>query len=675
MKNHILLRILSFSLVAGIALDARSAKPAAYLPQDTIAKTLGTLEVTASRLPGTVESSVPTQSISSADISSRGITDISDAMRRMSGVNLRDYGGAGGMKTVSLRGLGAQHTGVIYDGIAVNDVQTGQIDLSRFSLNNIGSLTVNAGETDDIFLPARASATASSIVISTFSDADFEANALHLTARAKAGGFGYYNPFFQISKTFRHKLALSLTGDFTHADNDYPYDIKNGSASHRAHRKNSMLNSGYGELNASWKPAIGQTVNFKAYYYQSGQRLPGPVTLYNPDSNEKLKQRNSFAQLGWRGKISSKVSMRADAKFNWAASRYQDINGIYPGGRLDSRYNQQEWYISSSALYRPVSGLQLDYSIDYFYNNLSSNRTSDIRPYRNSILQSVAAKYKVWRLSATAKLLYSIYLNRSHEGDKQAKDAKRLSPSLSLSIQPVDGQKFYVRASYKNIFRMPTFNELYFDHYGSINLNPEVADQYNFGLTWSVSAGDWLEDLTITADGYLNYVKNKIVAMPYNMFVMTMTNLGKVRILGLDVTLNAAFRITPCQKILLSGSYSYQRAAPRTDPDMLDWMKQVAYTPLNSGAASLTWQNPWVTLVAHTSGYSARYATNNNMPGTRIAGYMELGFTAMHEFKFAKSRSIEIRADLINALDKQYELVNLYPMPGRNWQASVTYRF
>ena len=33
---------------------------------------------------------------------------------------------------------------------------------------------------------------------------------------------------------------------------------------------------------------------------------------------------------------------------------------------------------------------------------------------------------------------------------------------------------------------MPTFNELYFDHYGSINLNPEITDQINAGVTWSL---------------------------------------------------------------------------------------------------------------------------------------------------------------------------------------------
>ena len=69
-----------------------------------------------------------------------GVVDMPGALRRMAGVNLRDYGGAGGLKTVSVRGLGAAHTIVTYDGLAVGDARQGQTDLSRFSLDNISAL-------------------------------------------------------------------------------------------------------------------------------------------------------------------------------------------------------------------------------------------------------------------------------------------------------------------------------------------------------------------------------------------------------------------------------------------------------------------------------------------------------------------------------------------------------
>ena len=52
-----------------------------------------------------------------------GIHDMGDALKRFAGVQVKDYGGVGGMKTVNIRGLGAGHTGVVYDGVQVGDCQ------------------------------------------------------------------------------------------------------------------------------------------------------------------------------------------------------------------------------------------------------------------------------------------------------------------------------------------------------------------------------------------------------------------------------------------------------------------------------------------------------------------------------------------------------------------------
>ena len=56
------------------------------------------------------------------------------ALKRFAGVQVKDYGGVGGMKTVNIRGLGAGHTGVTYDGVQVGDCQSGQVDLSASRL-------------------------------------------------------------------------------------------------------------------------------------------------------------------------------------------------------------------------------------------------------------------------------------------------------------------------------------------------------------------------------------------------------------------------------------------------------------------------------------------------------------------------------------------------------------
>ena len=119
------------------------------------------LTVTEKVLPAAVRSGAPVQTLDKAELERMGVLDVSDAVRPFSGVTLKDYGGVGGLKTVSVRSLGAQHTAVLYDGVAIGDCQSGQVDISRFSLDNVSSLTLTIGQSDNIYQTARMSAAAS----------------------------------------------------------------------------------------------------------------------------------------------------------------------------------------------------------------------------------------------------------------------------------------------------------------------------------------------------------------------------------------------------------------------------------------------------------------------------------------------------------------------------------
>ena len=97
--------------------------------------TLRTAVVTSRPLHSDLTTRSPQQTLTAEDLSAMGVVDMPGALRRMAGVNLRDYGGAGGLKTVSVRGLGAAHTIVTYDGLAVGDardITTGNCWKKRF---------------------------------------------------------------------------------------------------------------------------------------------------------------------------------------------------------------------------------------------------------------------------------------------------------------------------------------------------------------------------------------------------------------------------------------------------------------------------------------------------------------------------------------------------------------
>ena len=121
---------------------------------------LDSLLVSGASARGASESSSPLQRLSVDDFARIGATTVGDALKHMSGVTVKDYGGVGGLKTVGIRGLGAQHTAVFYDGVAVGDCQSGQVDLGRYSTENLAGVELLIGQGDDIYKSARVLAAA-----------------------------------------------------------------------------------------------------------------------------------------------------------------------------------------------------------------------------------------------------------------------------------------------------------------------------------------------------------------------------------------------------------------------------------------------------------------------------------------------------------------------------------
>lgn len=671
-KHNFIAPLAVLCIVCCVTLLPSAASAQKPLDKDTLGtvRNISTVTVTG-RQNRTATSAAPLFNIGADKINRFSITDVGNAVKRLPGVNLRDYGGAGGLKTVSVRGLGAAHTAVVYDGVTLSEARNGEIDLSRYSIDNLSNITLRVGDNDDIFQPARSSASAASLSFTTAPATGDDS--LHLTAKARAGSFGYVSPYLKVTKGFGEKCAANISADFMRADNRYPFRLRNGNTYTIEHRNNSKAQALNTEANITFAPRPGSSITTKLYYYDSRRHLPGPVIYYNDENRERLTERTAFWQSTYRTSFSPTVAFQANAKFNWDASLYSDTNGKYPGGKLNQNYYQREAYASAAALWAPVQGWSFTYAADYAYNGLTSNLATENHPWRNSVLQSLSARWKNAHLTVTARALGSIYRNGSRSG-QPAKNANRLSPSASLSYRPLASRNLFLRLSYKSIFRMPTFNECYFYHYGSPDVKPENTDQLNAGITWQCAPAEWLNSLTLTGDVYISSVKDKIVAVPYNMFIWTVVNLGKVRGKGTDLTLSADFVPAKGHSVLLAANYSYQRMAPRTNPESNDYGKQVAYIPRHSGGASLSYENPWVNIAANFTATSSRFTSNENLPQTRLGGYADTGAAIYRPFRLGRC-TLEGRLDILNIFNRQYEVIARYPMPGRSFRATVKIDF
>lgn len=638
----------------------------AVTPPDT----LGTAEVVSNRLLKGVRSPIPIQRLDTADIRLRGMTDIGDALRRLSGVNLRDYGGAGGLKTVSVRGLDASHTHVVYDGLSVSDVRQGQIDLQRFNLDNLSQIELQTLDADRLLVPVRHLG-AATLYLTSLQASD--------TDRGFKGQFGLrqaafnsWNPSLTLRYTTPRKIYFGLRSNYFFADNNYSFFVENGKASQWYKRTNSRMQTASGELNAGRRWASGEW-NAKFTANLNDRHLPGPVILYVNENHEQLKEENAAFQVYYR-QHKDRFEWFTAGKGNWERNHYSDLGGQYPGGRLDERYIQREAYLTAGLAYRLLSTFRLAYATDGIWNSLHSNQKTDNDVSRTAWFHSLSLQWRTERFSFTARGIAHLYANEHKEG-KAARNAQRLTPSVSASCQLVSSPfQLYIRVGYKESFRMPTFTESYYRHYGSTELRPELARQLNAGLTLQTLFAPYRPNISLTCDFYHNKIKDHIINVPFNLFVWRTINLGEVKTTGIDLTLNGRWCPAPRHSLLLSTNYSWQRAKDCLPSNPQTYGNQLAYTPQHSGSGSFTWDNPWLSFVVHTTYSGVRWSTPEHTKNSRMPGYSEWGFAVFRSFDLGKVH-LNARADLINAFNRHYEVIRRYPMPLRAYKLALTVSF
>lgn len=628
--------------------------------------------VIAGRLPNKLSSTVPIQSLSQEFIRQSGIQNMADAVRRFAGANVRDYGGIGGLKTVSIRNMGAAHTAVSYDGVAVSNCQAGQIDLGRFSLDNVSVLSLAIGQTEDLLQSARHYASVGVLSIET--EKPYFSNNRNSSFRMqlRGGAFGYIAPSLRWWKKLSNRTRFSVDGSYMRADGNYPFKLVNGKYVTDEKRNNSDIYSLQGEANLYHTFKDSSELDLKTYYYYSGRGLPGAVTLYNSISRERLWDENFFTQLGYKKDFSKQWMFRVHAKYNYSWNRYEDTNVKYEGGKQLDIHRQNEYYLAAVIRWNPLNSFSLALAQDGALNTLRNNINQSPDPIRYTSLTALNARFQ-WRGVTLLGTLVNTFITEEVQTGSAPHDRKRLSPSFSVSYCPWESQSFYIRGMYKSTFRVPTFNDLYYLRIGNVALQPEKAREYNLGITWRGQPFTFVNHLAVTLDGYYNEVTDKIVAYP-STYVWRMVNFGKVRIHGIDATLVTSIPMDKKTALMFSAAYTYQKAIDLTDPNAKNYKQQLPYTPQHSGNVAIQLTTPWIQFGYSVTGAGKRYAMAQNISDNLIKAYTEHTLTLSREFKFSTYR-LRLQGEIFNLTNEQYDIIKYYPMPGRSWRLTGIFSF
>ena len=592
---------------------------------------------------------------------------VADVLQRFTGVQVKDYGGVGGLKTVNVRSLGSEHVGIFLDGIPIENAQNMQVDLGRFSTDGIGMVSLYNGQKTRRLQTAREYASGAAVHLDTAVPWHLDGNGGRF--RLRGGSLGTFNPSFQWDRQMG-VVSLRLGGEYLTSSGRYKYACFDTTLV----RENGDIRSLRLEAQLSGRMRNGDW-RLHLYSYGSERGLPGPVIRRAagfPFSAERQADQDLFVQGGWTQDWTGRYATSLKFKYVNSYTHYNTHPEKNPMALpYDLHYRQQSGYLSLAQSYILADYWSVDLSTDIQYSGLESDVGQFVAPRRTTFTGALATRLAWRQFRAAAHLVYSGAWDRFDQAqaggwsrENRYRDA--WMPSLTVFYSPWRWLELDVVA--KRSYRLPSFNDLYYSLMGNANLVPESATQVGGDMFVQLRRHHWTWSLRLSP--YYNRVANKIVAIPTSsQFRWTMLNIGKVDVTGLDVkaeadyskgrwSLGAVFR------------YTFQRALDHSTPGSQTWGNQIPYIPLHSGSISLSaawedWSLDWDTLLT-----GGRWSRTANTPDYYVAPWStsDVSLSRMFLLTGWKGRHIipELRAGITcrNLFDRSYQVVQGYPMPG-----------
>ncbi len=642
---------------------------------DSIARQYDLDEVTITAKPKDKDIILP-QTLQGKELEKLNSLSVADAIRFFSGVQIKDYGGVGGIKTVNIRSMGTNHMGVYYNGIQLGNAQNGQVDLGKFSLENIDEISLYNGQKSDIFQSAREFGSAGSIYLNSRRPKFDEGKNVHIRAGLKAGSFALVNPSLLFDAKLTDELSLSMNAEVVHSNGKYKFRYRRVTPTGElaydttAVRQNGDVNAVRIESGLNYYYSSTGFWKVQAYHYNSERGVPGAIVNNVWRRGERLWDRNTFVQSSWQDEFFGRWSVKINAKYAFDYTRY--VNNDDKLIRVDNIYKQQEAYLSWANKVVVFDWWDVSLSYDLQWNGLSE--------------YTDASRFTHWLAAATAVNVYDYlrmqasvlgtFVNEEARERDTAPNKYKVTPGFFLSYAPFRRIDLKINAFYKQAYRYPTFNDLYYADMGNAYLRPELAVQHNVGIAYNYTKPERVfSHFSVSVDGYYNRVSDKIIAYPKGQqFRWTMLNLGLVKIHGVDATIQTTLRFPHDLSLTAKAQYTYQQAIDVTDPADTYYGDQIPYIPWHSGSAiaMFAWRD-------YALNYSFIYVGKRyNQQENIVYNYTQPWYT--HDLSLSgawRINKIRLKAtfEINNLLGQDYDVILNYPMPKRNYRASIVVEY
>ena len=643
------------------------------------------VEVTARAL--TKDVIIP-QTLKGAELQRLNALSVADALRYFSGVQLKDYGGVGGIKTINVRSMGSQHTAVYYNGVQLGNAQNGQVDLGRFSLDNMEQIQLFNGQKSDIFQSAREFGSAGNVYLTTRKPYFKTGERVHAHAQMRFGSFALANPNIGVDVKLTDALSLTLDAEYVYSDGKYPFRYKRvlptGETAYdtTAVRQNGDINAVRTELGLHHYYRTTGFWRLHAYNYWSERGIPGAIVNNVWRNGERLRDRNTFVQGEWQDEWFNRWSTRVLVKYANDYTHYWNYDDrLLPS---NNEYLQQEVYLSFANKVQIFNWWDASLAYDYQFNTLA----------RENLLLEAAPehfnRHSHWLSAATAfnvkeylRVQASVLMTQITNHQSPITNPK-ITPGIFVSFRPYPKIDLSLNAFYKQSYRYPTFNDLYYTDLGNANLRPELARQHSVSLDYRMQNSVF--SIQTSASYYYNRVTDKIIAYPKGQqFRWTMLNLGTVKINGVDAKADLSFYL-PLRFVLRTRlNYTYQTAIDITNPNDTYYGHQIPYIPWHSGSVvvGLDWTSKRGDHYGLNYSFiyvGERYCQQENTIYNYVQPWYTHDLSVYGEWQLRAEQDkqpvwLKANIEINNLLGQDYEVIQNYPMPKTNVRCTLAVRY
>lgn len=531
--------------------------------------------------------------------------------------------GLGMVSSPSFRGTTAQQTAVLWNGLNINSNLNGQTDFNTINTGSYDNIDVRAGGGSLNFGSGAIGGTVH--LNNTLAFKDELTNHLSLSY----GSYNTFNGQYRL-KLSNNELSLRLALVRNNSDNDYKLkeqDRKNENGKYR--------NTAY-NLALGWKINDKNQLRLYSELFDSDRHFP---IFYTSETRTKYRDFNTRNMLEWRSQFGKFTSNLKTAFLTERYNYYENIE------RDSYSYGETEDLVAKYNLnFEPTDAILVSGNIEHAHTNGSG---SDIKHE----VRDITSFSLLFKHQLTDKLRYQI------GGRKEVTNSYESPVLYSFGID-YDFTTFYTaKLSASKNFRRPTYNDLYWAKSGNPDLKAERSNQIELGNTFNYG------NLELTVTGYFNDITHMIHWTPKSGGLFEPHNEDHVQTYGVETLLEWEKKLGR-HTVKINGTYAYTRSRNR------ETHNQLTYVPYHKATFSAAYRYKRFS-VNYQFLYNGEVFLNSDNNPDRILDNYNVSNIGL-AYHFGDKHSYTIGGKVRNVLNKTYENVQRYEMPGTNYKFYLT---